>query len=63
MNESNLNYFDFSANDDRVFIPKSRSTKKTKEKSCLVDRNKISKIKGVEGLDKHNTISSKKDVE
>ena len=53
-----MEYFDFSAHDDRVFIPKSRHLSKKKEKSCLVDRNKISKIK-CEGLDRYNIITSK----
>ena len=53
-----MNYFDFSANDDRVFIPKSHSIKKQKEKSCLVNRNKISSIKDAEALNKYNAITS-----
>lgn len=60
MRENNLNYFDFSANDDKVFIPKSRSVKKKKEKSCLVDRNKISSIKDTEALERYNAITSQK---
>ena len=40
-----MEYFDFSAHDGRVFIPKSRHALKQKAKSCLVDRNRISKIK------------------
>lgn len=60
MRENNLNYFDFSANDDRVFMPKSYPVKKQKEKSCLVDRNKISKIKDAEALNRYNLITSQK---
>lgn len=54
-----MDYFDFAATDDRVFIPKSCPKRKQKEKSCLVDRNKISKIKDAKNLDKYNLISSK----
>lgn len=54
-------YFDFSANDDRVFIPKKSSTNNKKEKSCLVDHNKISKIKNAKSLDKYNSLRKDKD--
>lgn len=57
-----MNYFDFSANDDRVIIPKSRSIGKNKEKSCFVDHNKISKIKSAESLDKYISMSSRKNI-
>lgn len=57
-----MNYFDFSAHDNRVVIPKSRSTGKLKDKSCFVDHNKISKIKNGESLDRYNSMSSKKSV-
>ncbi len=60
MNESSLNYFDFSAHDDRVFIPKSHPVKKQKEKSCLVNWNKISSIKDAEALNRYNAITSQK---
>lgn len=55
-----MKYFDFSANDDRVFIPKSRHAIKLKNKSCLIDRNRISKIKNAESLDRYNSLSSKR---
>lgn len=57
-----MEYFDFSAHDDRVFIPKSRHSLKQKTKSCLIDRNRISKIKNAPSLDKYNYIISEKEA-
>lgn len=56
-----MEYFDFSAHDDRVFIPKSRHTTQAKNKSCLVDRNRISKIKDAKSLDRYNSLSSNRE--
>lgn len=58
-----MNYFDFTEFDDRVFIPTNRTQKKTKEKSCFVDHNRISKIKNAKSLEKYIALSSKKKAE
>ena len=53
-------YFDFSANDDRVFIPKARPTR-LKQKGGFVNRNFISAIKHAPALDKYTELTDKKD--
>lgn len=54
-------YFDFSASDNRTFIPMSRHSTQIKQKSCLVDRNRVSTIQCA-ALDKYNSIMSDKEA-
>lgn len=58
-----MDYFNFTEFDDRVFIPVNRPQKKTKEKSCFVDHNRVSKIKNAESLEKYIALSSEKKAE
>ena len=44
-----FSYFDFSKDDDRVFIPKAKTIKK----SCTFDKFNLSKIKSAPSLDKY----------
>lgn len=53
-------YFDFSANDDRIFIPKAR-TPRLKQKGGFVNRNFISAIKSAPALDKYAELTEKKE--
>ena len=53
-------YFDFSANDDRVFIPKAR-TPSLRQKGGFVNRNFISAIKSAPSLDKYAELTEKKE--
>lgn len=53
-------YFDFSANDDRIFIPKAR-TPRLRQKGGFVNRNFISAIKSAPSLDKYVELTEKKE--
>jgi len=55
-----MSYFDFSAYNERIVIPKSRLVYKKKEKSCFVNCNKVSKIKSADSLLVYNSVSTKK---
>ncbi|MBQ8043666.1 MAG: hypothetical protein IJ272_05900 [Clostridia bacterium] len=53
-------YFDFSANDDRIFIPRARKPK-LNQKGGFVNRNFISSIKSAPSLDKYAELTDKKE--
>ncbi len=53
-------YFDFSANDGRIFIPKAR-TPRLRQKGGFVNRNFISAIKSAPALDKYAELTEKKE--
>lgn len=55
-----MSYFNFSAYNKKVIIPKSRVVGKKKEKSCFVNHNKISKIKDAESLYIYNSMFSER---
>lgn len=52
-------YFDFSANDDRIFIPRARKPK-LNQKGGFVNRNFISYIKSAPSLDRYVKLTEKK---
>ena len=57
-----MEYFDFSKNDSRVFIPKCRH-QRVKQKGGFVNHNFISAIKSAPSLDRYAEESKKREAQ